>query len=885
MPQFQDLPVADDLDGSELVPIVQAGETRKAAVSALLGSSALSTTIEIVPAHAGFKEGWAFTDPNGWTTSSYHFSPRDIIGQVLLFKTPGADFSGLGGAYRIVSPPSVMPANPLSWLYMWEAADSGAYVPNRAVAAFTPLRNQYGAGEMRTDGSTANPGVVRFAADGPLGVGTASLITYGATSHTWQPVSTDTFDLENGVSYDLEVTMVTVAGTGAKNYRIGQTGTADTNYEVCAVPDEGSAAFTTPGDAASTFAFTFINDISKAVQILPHTTADAASAVVTGSISGSTLTVSAVTSGTLLVGSTISGNGFVGTHNATSGSNVLTVASATSGALLVGSPVSGTGIPAGTTILSFGTGSGGVGTYTMSANASANATAAALTSPIATGTTVTALGTGTGGIGTYTVSTAQQIGGNTVTAFVTVKTGSVRVKKTSDPAFVALNLQKWGGYAARGTATAGGVVLLDGGLNIAGSGGLLNGLIDNFPGLPGLTTFPGKTRIVIARVNGGAATGSYGIFAGDDLDPGVSPAGGYLTSSIGIENTNQEGYLAFQPDFNIGNHGVNLIGRGYQAFWQRMDGSGHEQGVNLAPLKNITATSFTPGSTQARQRIGTYTTTRDITHSNFYNDYEIAAVILFPRKLTQAETFDAVNRAIFDFESATGETVGSGEIVFQIGDSNDTRATNEWTHRITANGFMAPAENIWISNQAVGGKGLYIGTLPDGVTAAPPFTLNPNPDGFIGQLNYILPGLERAVAAGTPVAVAIRGLTNDYDEVGIDRQRVWDEYVQYLYDPVLATGAHLLLMDILPSVVRFAEADVLWFRAQQAAFAAANPGKVWHYDSGNTGVFLAANMPGGATPSSPAKFASDNIHLITTTGDIDVADAYKTLFTTWRAER
>ena len=56
-------------------------------------------------------------------------------------------------------------------------------------------------------------------------------------------------------------------------------------------------------------------------------------AVVTGSISGSTLTVSAVTSGTLYVGQTISG----------------------------------TGVTAGTTITALGTGTGGTGTYTVSA--------------------------------------------------------------------------------------------------------------------------------------------------------------------------------------------------------------------------------------------------------------------------------------------------------------------------------------------------------------------------------------------------------------------------------------------------------------------------------------------------------------------------------------
>jgi len=58
----------------------------------------------------------------------------------------------------------------------------------------------------------------------------------------------------------------------------------------------------------------------------------------------------------------------------TNGSPTLTVNVVNSGALAVGEAISGTGIPAGTTILAFGTGTGGAGTYTMSANATATTT-------------------------------------------------------------------------------------------------------------------------------------------------------------------------------------------------------------------------------------------------------------------------------------------------------------------------------------------------------------------------------------------------------------------------------------------------------------------------------------------------------------------------------
>lgn len=70
-------------------------------------------------------------------------------------------------------------------------------------------------------------------------------------------------------------------------------------------------------------------------------------AVVTGSISGSTLTVTAVTSGTLAVGQSISG----------------------------------TSVTAGTTITALGTGTGGVGTYTVSASQTVTSTSITATAP------------------------------------------------------------------------------------------------------------------------------------------------------------------------------------------------------------------------------------------------------------------------------------------------------------------------------------------------------------------------------------------------------------------------------------------------------------------------------------------------------------------------
>lgn len=135
------------------------------------------------------------------------------------------------------------------------------------------------------------------------------------------------------------------------------------------------------------------------------------SAVFTGSLSGTTLTVSAVTNGALgvnqaLFGSGIlsetiitalgTGSGGVGTYtvnrsqtvsselmNSTSvgavvtasiSTTTMTVTAVTSGTLYLGQTVQGTGVTAGTIITAFGTGTGGAGTYTVSASQTVSST-------------------------------------------------------------------------------------------------------------------------------------------------------------------------------------------------------------------------------------------------------------------------------------------------------------------------------------------------------------------------------------------------------------------------------------------------------------------------------------------------------------------------------
>lgn len=102
-----------------------------------------------------------------------------------------------------------------------------------------------------------------------------------------------------------------------------------------------------------------------------------ASAVVTGSISGTTLTVTAVSSGTLAVGAYITG----------------------------------TGITAGTNITVLGTGTGGTGTYTVSASQTVSTTTITRQPVVGATFTATGAGTGTGTATTKSISSITLLGG------------------------------------------------------------------------------------------------------------------------------------------------------------------------------------------------------------------------------------------------------------------------------------------------------------------------------------------------------------------------------------------------------------------------------------------------------------------------------------------
>jgi hypothetical protein len=189
----------------------------------------------------------------------------------------------------------------------------------------------------------------------------------------------------------------------------------------------------------------------------------------TGSISGTTLTVSSITTGALAPGQLVAGGltdpattivsqltgtaGAAGTYQVsvsqtvasgalTSSGGTFTAGGTITGVFAIGQTLSGTGVTAGTTITNLISGTGGAGTYAVSVAQTTTSTAITASggtltvtvvgsgaialndalsgTNVTAGTSVTGFITGTGGTGTYSVNVSQ----TAASAAITVAAGT-----------------------------------------------------------------------------------------------------------------------------------------------------------------------------------------------------------------------------------------------------------------------------------------------------------------------------------------------------------------------------------------------------------------------------------------------------------------------------
>jgi len=263
--------------------------------------------------------------------------------------------------------------------------------------SFQSVVNQYPAPAVAGDFASANPRASVLAGEGAFLAGVGG-VTVGRFAWT-DTAATNSIAVSNGtsgvlprgfVARDMQAMIVGLTNEATMNICQGLNVTlfnlGDFWAKTNTVATVGQKVYANYADGSISTGATGSPPVAASV------TADTG-AVVTGSISGTVLTVSAVASGHLSVGDVISGSGIsvgttitslgsgtggTGTYNVsisqtassttvTAVGTTMTVTAVGSGSLSAGEPISGTGVTAGTYIVAQLTGTaGGAGTYQLS---------------------------------------------------------------------------------------------------------------------------------------------------------------------------------------------------------------------------------------------------------------------------------------------------------------------------------------------------------------------------------------------------------------------------------------------------------------------------------------------------------------------------------------
>jgi RHS repeat-associated protein len=293
-------------------------------------------------------------------------------------------------------------------------------------------------------------------------------------------------------------------------------------------------------------------------------------AVITGSISGTTLTVTSVTMGAISIGQSISGvgiaagtvisglsggSGGVGAYTvsvsqtvasesltalplaaAVTGSissTTLTVSGVTYGTLAVGQNVTGSGISAGTVITALGTGAGGTGTYTVSPSQTASSTPLGTTSnaAVVTGSIQPNSGSVTGSISGTTL-TVTSVSSGILTPGQTITGSGVTTGTTITG--LGTGTGGTGTYSVSPSQTASSTSL-----SASGSGGALtvtgmtSGIVATGQSLAGGSVSAGTVVSGVSSASGGA--GVYLVSNSQTVSSGLlamAPNAAVMTGSI-----------------------------------------------------------------------------------------------------------------------------------------------------------------------------------------------------------------------------------------------------------------------------------------------------------------------------------------------------------------
>lgn len=363
------------------------------------------------------------------------------------------------------------------------------------------------------------------------------------------------------------------------------------------------------------------------------------------------------------------------------------------------------------------------------------------------------------------------------------------------------------------------------------------------------------THIVNVHVNdGGSSTGN--VLQVDN----TSPYQGEVNSSIGSSSRSQHAA-------NIAAQGIFIAGHGRSASQRVMWIDTSPQWIAEAAHAPLQISRWTLAGWSSSNIAGARINLAP-------GRYCYTAI--WDRLLTPAEWTAVANRLRANLATRGVAMMTMTDMHVISGDSNSTRATNDWTQLVTAAGYMTGQRNLVAAITSVGGQGLE--HIVNGVTDVSPTTITEAGRYWLRDRPALLGGVENGRFALYHLPIG----TNDWDwleSVGVSTYVGW---LQGFIGGVLAEHPriHVMWYSLLPQTSTSRpnwETRRLQVNSDMAAWIATQE-RVHLCDFGGSSTIgsRALQQGGGGT-----FYLSDEIHF-SSAGDVEAAAICRTAVMSWR---
>jgi hypothetical protein len=402
--------------------------------------------------------------------------------------------------------------------------------------------------------------------------------------------------------------------------------------------------------------------------------------------------------------------------------------------------------------------------------------------------------------------------------------------------------------------------------------GVISGLQLIDPAFPAAHTYAGYTVMTVSSLDAipSAATHIVNIHSNDGgastgnvlQAESAAPYAGEVNASQGAFNSRS------QHAANIAGQGVFIAGHGRSATQRAV-------WIDTCP-QLLADLALTPALQIRRWTLAGWAATNIAGARTNLAPGRYCYTVIWDRLLTPGEWTAVANnlRARLASRSVAMMTLTDMHVI--SGDSNSTRATNDWTQLVTAAGYITGQRNLIAAITSVGGQGLE--DLVNGINAEPPTVITTAGRYWLRDRPALLGGVENGRYALYHLPIG----TNDWDWLESAGVATYVGWLQAFITAVLAEHPriHVLWYSLLPQTATSRpnwETRRLQVNADMSAWIATQE-RVHLCDFGGSATIGdRATQAGGGGPY----YLSDEIHF-SSAGDVEAAAICRTAVMAWR---